>query len=254
MSQPSSSGWVNPIGAGAQPARVDMGVDYTGAYNLYAMGAGTITNLYNSGWPGGTFIGLKLDTGQYMYYAENIAVEAGLKIGQRVTAGQKLGTARNAYPYTEIGWASPPGTGETMAAATGEQLAGQSQKGDPGAFSTAYGVSMSNTIASLGGPAGILTPGGIQGTVSGNYPAGATLDASGQPTGDTTSAAGCAPLIWMVYCALVKAQESRWLISRRERRNRRSPHEARNRSGCRRAIAHLAWRRTRVDANRAQTG
>lgn len=192
-----------------------MGVDYTGAYNLYAMGAGTITNLYNSGWPGGTFIGLKLDTGQFMYYAENIAVASGLQVGQRVTAGQKLGTARNAYPYTEIGWAASPGTGETMAAATGESAAGQA-KGDPGLYSTAYGVSMSNTIASLGGPAGIQSPGGIQGTVSGNYPGGTSTDAA-----TTAALGGCVPLIWMVYLAVQNAKKLGRFIPSRQRRNRR---------------------------------
>ena len=50
--------WTNPIGKGAKPSRIDMGVDYTGSFPLYALGSGTITNVYNSGWPGGKFIGL----------------------------------------------------------------------------------------------------------------------------------------------------------------------------------------------------
>lgn len=227
MSTPS--GWVNPIGQGAQPGRIDMGVDYTGKFNLYAMGAGTITNLYNSGWPGGTFIGLKLDTGQYMYYAENIAVAPNLKIGQRVTAGQQLGTARGSYPYTEIGWAAPPGTGQTMAAAAGEAATGS----DPGAKSTAYGVSMSQTIAALGGPAGILTPGGVTGSVQDTTSGGTTLP-------------GCLPLIGMVYYAMVEAQKCKWYVASRQRFNRRSPHERRNRKRRRCTATFAAWRRTRM--------
>lgn len=192
-----TSGWVNPIGPGAVPARIDMGVDYTGTYDLRALGSGTITNLYNSGWPGGKFIGLHLDTGQYVYYAENIIIAAGLKIGQKVKAGQKLGTSVNAYPYTEIGWAAAPGTGQTMAAATGQASKGESA-GDPGKYSTAYGVNMSDIIKSLGGPAGIISPGGIEGTVSGNYPQTAQLASS------TSSAplSGCIPLIGVVWFVL----------------------------------------------------
>src|SRR5215813_9796044 len=149
--------YVNPIGPGLKPARIDMGVDYTGAGPLYALGSGTITNVYNSGWPGGRFISLKLDkgpyAGKYVFYAENINPK--VKVGQHVQAGQLIGTAVGSYPFIEVGWAAPPGTGQTMAAQTGQQAHG----GDPGQFSTAYGVSMSNLIASLGGKPGILTPG-----------------------------------------------------------------------------------------------
>lgn len=227
------TGWVNPIGQGAQPARIDMGVDYTGKFNLYAMGSGTITNLYNTGWPGGTFIGLKLDTGQIMYYAENIAVASGLKVGQRVKAGQLVGVARGSYPYTEIGWAAPPGTGQTMAAATGQAASGS----DPGAKSTAYGVSMSDTISSLGGPAGILTPGGVTGTTAATSTGG-------------TSLPGCVPLIGMIYFAMVKTQKCKWYVASRQRRNTRSPHERRHRSRRRCSATFAAWRRTRMDTDR----
>lgn len=188
--------WVNPIGKGLKPARIDMGVDYTGSGPLYAMGAGTITNVYNTGWPGGKFIGLKLDSGQYMYYAENI--NPSVSVGDRVQAGQKIGQAVGTYPYIEVGWAAPPGTGNAMAATAGQASA----SGDPGSKSTAYGVSMSNTIASLGGPAGILTPGGIVGQVGSGYPSGSSVDSSG--SGTSTSGAslgniGCVPLIWVVW-------------------------------------------------------
>lgn len=161
-----ATGYVNPIGAGLQPARIDMGVDYTGRGNLYALGSGTIVNVKNSGWPGGIFIGLKLDNGLFAYYAENIIPR--VSVGQKVNAGQLIGIAVGTYPFVEIGWAASPGTGETMAAATGQDQAGLGG-GDPGKYPTAFGVSMSNLIKSLGGPAGIVD-GPIQGTVPKNFP------------------------------------------------------------------------------------
>ena len=172
-----------------------MGVDYTGSFPLYAMGSGTIVNVYNTGWPGGKFIGLHLDSGQYMYYAENI--QPSVHVGERVSPGQLIGNAINAYPFVEVGWAAPPGTGQTAAAAAGQQ----NKSGDPGAFSTAYGVSMSDTIKSLGGPAGILTPGGVRGSVPAGFTTTpATLTSATTPTGATLP--GCVPLIGWVYLAV----------------------------------------------------
>lgn len=194
MSEP----FVNPIGSGATPGRIDMGVDYLGKFNLYAMGSGTITNVYNSGWPGGTFIGLKLDSGQTMYYAENIKPASGLHVGQIVKAGQTIGTAVGSYPYTEIGWADPTGKGGTMAAQAGEAASGS----DPGAKSTAYGVSMSNLISSLGGPAGVLTPGGITGSVGAGYPSGSGVSTTGATSGNATIP-GCVPMIWVIWIAVM---------------------------------------------------
>lgn len=177
--------FVNPIGRGAGPGRIDMGVDYTGIFNLYALGAGTIRNVYNAGWPGGTFIGLELDgDGRFVYYAENIA--PAVAVGQHVAAGQLVGRARGAYPYTEIGWAASPGTGQTMAAATGQSARGQAE-GDPGKYSTAFGVNFSNLVRSLGGPAGIVVR-PIQGTVPASW-------GSGTPAGGTADAAAAGDLI-----------------------------------------------------------
>jgi hypothetical protein len=148
-------GLVNPIGPGAGPARIDMGVDYTGAFDVYALGAGTIRNVYNSGWPGGTFIDIQLNPpygSGYWYSAENIA--PSVSVGQGVSAGQKIGHARGSYPFTEFGWAT--GQGGQTAAARDHQIP---TSGDPGAWSTAWGVAASQLIHSLGGPAGIFTQG-----------------------------------------------------------------------------------------------
>lgn len=169
-----------------------MGVDYTGSGTLYAMGAGTIVNVTNSGWPGGKFIALKLEEGQYagkiVYYAENIISQ--VHVGQHVSAGTPIGKAVGTYPYIEVGWAAPPGSGQTMAAATGQQ----SKSGDPGSVTTAFGQSMSNLIKSLGGPAGIPTPGGVSGSVPADFAS------SGSTPASTSSALpGCVPLIWVVW-------------------------------------------------------
>jgi murein DD-endopeptidase MepM/ murein hydrolase activator NlpD len=149
----------NPIGAGLSPERIDMGVDYGGSGPLYALGSGTIANLYNSGWPGGTFLTIHLDSGQYVYYAEDI--QPLVNVGQKVTGGEHIANATGGSSGIEIGWAAPPGTGETMAASAGQQ----SKSGDPGSVSTAFGQLMSELIASLGGPAGKL-----QGAISGSIP------------------------------------------------------------------------------------
>lgn len=195
-------GFVNPIGKGLHPARVDMGVDYTGHGPLYALGSGTIVNVKNAGWPGGTFIGLHLDTGQYVYYAENII--AHVHKGQRVQAGQLVGTAVGTYPFVEIGWAAPPGTGETMAAAAGQAAKG----GDPGEFPTAYGKNMSDLIKSLGGPPGI-----IKGPVTGGIPANSPISTVADTSGSGSVMPGCVPLIyyvWLTYMFLRRNKRCGW--------------------------------------------
>lgn len=198
--------YVNPIGPGLIPDRIDMGVDYTGSGPLYALGAGLIVNVNNSGWPGGKFIGLKLDTGQIAYYAENIIPH--VSVGDRVIPGQLIGTAVGKFPYVEVGWAAPPGTGTTMAAVAGQAKLGQSQ-GDPGKYSTGYGVSMSNLIKSLGGPGGIITPGGVQGTA----PGVTGISTQSDITTASVIPAGCLPgagLVAMVYFSLHNRLQLRW--------------------------------------------
>lgn len=159
----ANSPYTNPVGPGAVGSRIDMGVDYTGTFDLFALGSGIIRNLYNSQWPGGTYITLQLDTGQYKdalwFYAEHIIPL--VKIGQRVKAGQKIGHAPGGNPWTELGW-SYNTTGTTMAAHTGQSARGSSA-GDAGKYSTAWGVAANNLIVSLGGPSGVVSPGGISG-------------------------------------------------------------------------------------------
>jgi hypothetical protein len=165
VGRPAFGTFVNPIGRGLVPERVDMGVDYGGSGPLFALGSGTITSVYNSGWPGGTFIDLRLQPtlgSGFWFYAENISPL--VRLGQAVAAGQLVGRATGGPSGIEVGWASGRG-GQTMAAASGQATAGQ-RRGDPGFFPTAWGVAASNLIASLGGPAGIIR-GPVQGGTAG---------------------------------------------------------------------------------------
>ena len=145
------------------------------------LGNGKITSVYNSGWPGGGFIGLQLSdgSGRYVYYAEDIS--PAVQVGQTVTAGQLIGHATGGG--IEVGWAAPPGTGQTMAAASGQDKAGLAQ-GDPGYYPTAYGVNFSNLIRSLGGPAGI-----VSGPAQGTQPGTAAAQTSNHQTGGTQTGA-----------------------------------------------------------------
>lgn len=162
----NTAGFKKPIGPGLTPSRIDQGVDFSGKGPLYALGSGTITSVYNSGWPGGVFIGLKLDgTNRYVYYAEDVSPQ--VRVNQRVTAGQLIGYATGGPSGIEVGWAAPPGTGQAQASAAGQTKAGQS-KGDPGYYSTAFGENFNAILVKLGVKSGRTDP-PVQGSVPGNW-------------------------------------------------------------------------------------
>jgi murein DD-endopeptidase MepM/ murein hydrolase activator NlpD len=170
----------NPIGPGLTPERVDMGVDFGGSGPLYALGHGVITQVYTSGsgWPGGGWIGLKLDDGREMYYAEDVS--PAVHAGQTVQAGQLIGHATGGSSGIEVGWASGQGTG-TEAAKLGQQ----NMHGDPGSWATAMGADMANLIHSLGGPMGKIS-GAIHGTLPKNWqaaPGGVSTTSAVSPAG-----------------------------------------------------------------------
>lgn len=107
-----------PAGPGLTLGRTDQGVDWGGKGPLYAVGSGTIKNLYNTGWPGGTFIVLQLDNAAGLpspdvYYAENIS--PSVQVGQRVTKGQIIGYATGGGSGIELGWADPNAIGQALA-------------------------------------------------------------------------------------------------------------------------------------------
>lgn len=113
----SSSPAISPVGPGLVPGRTDQGLDYSGSGPIYATGAGTIESITNSGWPGGAFITLLLNspvdaTHKMVYYAEDI--QPGVSINQQVTAGQVLGQATGGSSGIEIGWADPNAIGQSL--------------------------------------------------------------------------------------------------------------------------------------------
>ncbi len=135
--------------AGLSPERIDQGVDYHGYGPIYALGNGVILSVYNSGWPGGTFISYRLTQGPaaglVVYAAEDIRPQVGL--GQSVTPNTVIGTMYEGFAGIETGWASPSLTGETMARSSGQF---------GGSNSTAYGFNFSQLLRSLGAPGGVL--------------------------------------------------------------------------------------------------
>ncbi len=170
-SQGGTAGYVNPVGKGLRPYRIDQGVDYWPPGNLYALSSGTITNVYSSGWPGGTFIVLHLDSGKYagryVYYAESIRPD--VSDGDHVHAGQQVGTATSCPGCgIELGWADPASATKcgsscrSLAMAAGETAKGLAA-GDAGAYPTRDGVDFSNLIKSLGGPPGSTEGKPVQG-------------------------------------------------------------------------------------------
>lgn len=163
-----TSGLVNPLSQiqenGALRAeRVDQGVDYSGSGPILAIGSGTIMSTTNSGWPGGTFITIKLDDlpGKYVYVAENCK-NITVKEGQHVNAGDKLCTLINASPNLEIGWADGQAIGQALAH---DVWVGN----DDPAYYTAYGKNFSDLLQSLGAPAGTIETGAKE---LGSLPAG----------------------------------------------------------------------------------
>jgi hypothetical protein len=167
-------------------------VDYSGKGPLYALGSGTITNVFNSGWPGAhAFIELLLDTGpyagRYVYYAENITPT--VKVGQHVSAGQLVGRAIGTYPYIEVGWGAGTG-GQTLSAKLGEIV------NNPTHANTPTGKAFKNFLDAL--KSGVSTPN--------------LTDASS--TGGPTLP-GCIPLIGWVY-ALLYFVCFRWLQSNKQ--------------------------------------
>lgn len=155
--------------SGLTPERVDMGVDYGGSGPVYAMGPGVVTNTSQS-WKGaqgapypGYFISYKFtggpDKGKYVYVAEDIW--PSVRVGQQVNSNTIIGRMKGGI---ETGWAAPPGSGNTMAAVSGEA----SPSGDPGSVSTAYGANFNALLRSLGVPAGKQNSMGLGGVSGGS--------------------------------------------------------------------------------------
>jgi hypothetical protein len=166
----------NPFrGAHVSASRVDMGYDAIGKGSIFALGPGIITEADHA-WSGaigapvpGTFIVERITEGPLkgrdIYYAEDIisSVRKGQRVDMSTVIGQFTGTGSG-----EFGYAYGTG-GETLAAHFGQDALGRAQYGDPGHYSTAYGVAFANVIEKLGGPHDSITP-PIQGTVPKKFP------------------------------------------------------------------------------------
>jgi hypothetical protein len=161
---PTGGGYANPLRAinGLSPERIDQGVDYSGFGPIYAIGPGVVLNIYNAGWPGGTFIVYQLSSGPaeglYVYAAEDIS--PSVQIGQTVTSSTVLGTVYEGPDGIETGWADGS-AGDTMAMSAGQFS---------GANSTAFGANFSDLLASVGAPPGILQNDPPTGTLPSGWP------------------------------------------------------------------------------------
>ena len=161
--------YVDPFAhvAGLTPERIDMGVDYAGRGPVVALGSGTVFNTDGPGWPGGAFVGITLDSGQFAglsyFVAEN--VKPTVRVGDHVQAGQEIAVMYRGSAGIETGWASGRGD-QPLAAALGQQ----NKHGDPGAWSSAAGVSFDRLLVSTGTPSGIPQGTKVHGTMPDGYP------------------------------------------------------------------------------------
>ncbi len=158
------TGYENPLRAinALSPERIDQGVDYGGFGPMYAIGNGVVLSTVNGGWPGGTFITYKLESGPaaglVVYAAEDI--NPSVYIGQQVNANTVIGTMYEGWSGIETGWANGS-EGDTMA-----MVAGQFD----GSNSTAFGWNFDELLVSLGAPGGIMQQSVPTGAVPSGWP------------------------------------------------------------------------------------
>lgn len=111
--------WGSLVGPGLTPGRVDQGVDFLGAGDVYALGEGVVTRAdkgAHTGWPGeGAMLVYQITSGpakgKNVYIAEDFAIRSGLKVGSRVTVGQVVGRATGSgkAPGIEVGFSNASG-------------------------------------------------------------------------------------------------------------------------------------------------
>src|SRR3954451_1292547 len=161
--------YVDPLShvRGLTPERIDMGVDYAGAGPVLALGSGTVYNTKGPGWPGGAFIGITLDDGPYAGLSYFLAedVKPAVHVGDHVEAGQEIAVMFRGPAGIETGWAAGKGD-QPLASA----LRQQNPKGDPGAWTSAAGVSFDRLLVSTGTPSGIPQGTKVHGRMPAQYP------------------------------------------------------------------------------------
>ena len=160
--------YVNPLRAvrGLEASRIDMGVDYSGAGPVLAIGTARVVFAKQdvsgpeSCWgktcapPGSGMVVYRLldgpFAGKYVYIVENITVR--VRKGETVQAGQRIAVLHEGSPNLEIGWAAGRGA-ETLAVARGHECACT----DPGGWSSIEGRNFDHLLMWLGAPSGYLT-------------------------------------------------------------------------------------------------
>lgn len=157
-------GYYDPLRAltSLVPQEIDQGVDYCGAGPIYAIGDGTVLNLYDASWPSDGFISYRLSdgpaAGHVVYVAENVTPT--VTVGERVGPGTVVGILHDAKTCLETGWARD--AGRAGYAAGFSQFNGKN--------STAYGLNFSALLEVLGARPGLVQPYGPPGTLPATWP------------------------------------------------------------------------------------
>jgi len=137
--------------SGLNPERADMGVDFSGAGPVYAIGAGVVTEAtaVNFGWPGGGWITYQLTdgpaVGEVVYVAEDVSPL--VQAGQKVTFDTVIGHMFNGGAGIETGWAM------LDSASSESEMPEAGGIGGPGPFPTAIGMNFDYLLQALGVPA-----------------------------------------------------------------------------------------------------
>jgi hypothetical protein len=112
-----SPGYEALVNGALRFAGIDQGIDFTGTGTVHAIADGVIERLQRSGsgWPGrGALLVYRITSGpasgKRIYVAEDYAIDANLRAGSSVRAGQLLGRVNSGYPGIEVGWAQPSGS------------------------------------------------------------------------------------------------------------------------------------------------
>ena len=150
------------------PERVDMGVDFGGSGQVYALGDAVITNATGTsgGWPGGGWITYKLtdgpDAGLTVYLAEDVSPV--VQVGQRVSSATVIANMFAGSDGIETGWAQQSGLSAES------QLAEAGSVGGNGPFPTRIGLSFEELLQSVGVPAAPNRDQYPYGLLPANYP------------------------------------------------------------------------------------
>lgn len=154
--------------SGLLPERVDMGVDFSGAGPVYALGDAVITNATatNAGWPGGGWITYRLtggpDTGLMVFVAEDVT--PAVQVGQHVSSSTVIANMFSGGDGIETGWARPDG----FSAESQLPEAGGISGGGP--FPTMIGLNFEEMLQSLGVPAANNRADPAYGLLPADYP------------------------------------------------------------------------------------